>query len=322
MRFPLATRNSRRDLRSNLRSSSERQRAMQYKKPIRGPLLLLLAGLCQGEALSAQQAVVLPLGDLKRAMDAGGTKLVGGVGAIARLARIATEHAKNLERARQAKQQQVPGAPRARTRRPIIKHHESTDSLLVSGDDEFCGWLQSVVTQLRKPEARELRLACTIVSMPEAVAEECGLLVGRVLPVDEVKAGQVQKAAILAKGTLQNLPETLAVPLLPFRIERHPDREKPGDAPAGHSLRLRGEAVLFADDQAVFSVQLAAELPKDPTVLPTKPLLSCTMPLVAGSGVIVRTPVRKDAPQNEAVVAVWLRFLDVVPAKQPQSRIR
>ncbi|HIE69963.1 MAG TPA: hypothetical protein EYP98_07185 [Planctomycetes bacterium] len=78
---------------------------------------------------------------------------------------------------------------------------------------------------------------------------------------------------------------------------------------------------MLEDDQAIFAVQLAAELPKDLTLLPTNPLLSCTMPLVAGSGVLVRARVMKDAPKNEAVVVVWLRFAEVVKIKLPTPKL-
>ena len=292
---------------------------MRYQKPMR--FLMLLVSVCAGEAVGAQQAVVLPLGDVVVAMEAAGTNIAGEVGAIARLVRLTTDHAKNLEQAKDAARQKLPANQQLRVRKAVIKHHEPTDSILASGDPELCGLMCSIVTQLQRPEVRQLRLACTLVSMPEAVAEQFGLLVGSALPASEVLAGEVQKAAVKAQGSLQNLPEALAVPLVPFRIERPVDGEQPGDAPDRKSLRLRGEAVYCADDQAIFAVQLAAELPKDPTVLPSKPLLACTMPLAAGAGVILRAPVRKDAPENEAVVAVWFRFVDVVQAEQPLPKL-
>lgn len=271
---------------------------------------------------------MIKLRDVADAMDQAGTDVAGNVGPIARLARLVTAHCREL-----LLQQRLANPPPnqlRRRRKAVFKHHEPTDSMLVSCDRGHLDLVDSMVEQLRKPAARQLRLQCTLVRMSEAIANEHGLLVGRALPANQVRAGKVLKAAVTAQGTLLNLPEVLAVPLVPFRIERaaagrtsgsdKSDDKKPAGTPTAKPVRLRGEAALLKDDQAIFAVQLATELPKDPTLLPTNPLLSCTMPLVAGSGVLVRVRVIKDAPKNEAVVVVWFRFAEVVPPKQPTPK--
>ena len=90
---------------------------MRYQKPMR--FLMLLVSVCAGEAVGAQQAVVLPLGDVVVAMEAAGTNIAGEVGAIARLVRLTTDHAKNLEQAKDAARQKLPANQQLRVRKAV-----------------------------------------------------------------------------------------------------------------------------------------------------------------------------------------------------------
>ncbi|HEX5051209.1 MAG TPA: hypothetical protein VFZ65_05520, partial [Planctomycetota bacterium] len=64
------------------------------------------------------------------------------------------------------------------------------------------------------------RLQCSLVTLPAKVAAERGIVAGKVVPVDEAAASRLVRDAVAAKGSLQNLPEVVVNPLVPFVVER------------------------------------------------------------------------------------------------------
>lgn len=270
----------------------------------------LSCALAAGSRVPAQQAQeVVACGDLAAALQQREAAYPRSVAPIDRLARLASA----LIRAE--------ALPDDRDRHPIgIDFYPRRGWLLVAGPPGSVDRVNALVAQLRRPEVRELRVQCTLVQLPASVAEQHGLAAGCATPVDAVAAGKLQKAAVQAQGRLQNLPELAVKPLEPFCAEPPAgDREATGIFAAS---RLRGEALLLADDEALFGVHLVAgELPADPTRRPKAPLVDATFRLRVGSGVLLlanaaNPPARatSGAAPPPMTVALWLRFVDVVQA--------
>jgi hypothetical protein len=199
-----------------------------------------------------------------------------------------------------------------------VDYYYRRGSLLVSGPPGSVDLVNALVTQLRRPEARELRVQCTLVQLPASVAEQHGLAAGRATPVDEVAAGRLMKAGLQAQGHIQNLPEVAIEPLQPFCTE--PPAGKHEATAIAAALRLRGEAMLLADDEALFGVHLVAgDLPADPTRRPKESLVEATFRMRVGGGVLLLanaakppTPATSGDTTPPMTVALWLRFADVV----------
>lgn len=178
---------------------------------------------------------------------------------------------------------------------------------------------ERIVDLLRKGPERELRLHCTLVHLPMQAAIEQQLVAGQVTPIDEPTAGKLLKAAVQAKGRVHNLPELKVRPLLPFRLEPPPDASKPTSDTT--PTRVRGDALLVSDQEALFYVQMVAgDLPLDPTILPYAMLFDEVFRLQVGTGIVILARNAIDAPADAPAVALWLRFVDVTaapPAKKP-----
>ena len=263
---------------------------------------------------TAQVAKVLPLADSVAALQARSNHQEGSVSSLERLARLVRSQWQNDA-------QGTPKVQIPRRRRSVIEVAEKESTLLVSADQQPADFAIGIVELLRKDPARELRVHCTLVHLPMQVATEHALVAGQVTPVDEPTAGKLLKAAVQAKGRVHNLPELEVQPLLPFRAEPPTEAGKP--ATTIPTLRLRGEAVLVEEQEALFGVQLVAgDLPADPTVLPKAPLFDRTFRLRAGTGILVLAPTAQNAPADAPAVVVWLRLASVTatkPAKEPAA---
>jgi hypothetical protein len=268
----------------------------------------LLSGNAVTQAREINLAKVLQVQDVVAALEARGSDVPGEVTPLARFVRLAESHF-------QHEAQAAPPAnpPLQRTRRPTIRVVEPQNVMLVSGERDKVELVEAMLRELRRDVTRELRLQCTLVRLPKDVARNHGLVAGRAMPVDEVAAGNVQKDAVQAKGSLQNLPEVKVVPFVPFRLGA-PTADQDGRAERA-PLRLRGEAVLVNDDEALFAVQLVAgDLPADQTVLPQSPLLDRTFRPKAGSGVMLLSPAGAGAAGEPDALVLWLRFVEVAQA--------
>lgn len=284
-------------------------------------LVLIPAVAMFAPAASAQVATVLSLHDVVARMDAEGTNVPGKAPPLNRLARIMNAHF-------QAEAGDAPQPAQRRARRTVVQVNDGPAAMLFSGQREQMAVFEGIVKQLHRAERRELLVQCTVVRMTRALAKQHGLVINLPTPVDEVAAGKILKAALQAKGSLQNLAEVRARPLVPFRAEPQADARKAGATPAPAPLRLRGDVVLVADDEALFALQaVCTALPEDPTMLPASPLLDTTFRLRAGTGVMLLTkagmpeaPATGDqapaAAGDGEAVALWLRFV-AVAERQP-----
>lgn len=220
---------------------------------------VLSFALAAGSDVSAQQASeVVACADLAAALRQRESESQRGLAPIDRLARLANAHFRA-------------NAPSGADPRELlaVDYYPRRGGLLVTGPRDQVDQVMALVAQLRRPEVRHLRVQCTLLHLPASVGAQHGLAVGRATLVDEVAAGKVQKAAVQARGRLQNLPEVLVAPLVPFHTQLPAD--------GSNACRLRGEAVLVGDDEALFGVQLVAgDLPDDPTRIPKAPLVSAT----------------------------------------------
>ena len=293
-----------------LASASYRGAASMPRRPIVHALLLstLFAG-----AASAQRSTVLNLKDVTPLLESRGHDVSGTVTPLQRLARLVSAWFLNGTPAEPAPE--PPAKPPARrTRIPTLGLLEDQGMILVSGQQEHVDLVESVVKELRSDVVRELRLQCTLVRLPLFTATAHGLAIGRATPVDEVAASKLLKEAVQAKGRLQNLPEVKIAPFVPFRIEPPAGDRKP--EATKESLRLRGEALLVRDDEALFAVQLVdGALPDDRTVLPKSPLADGSFRLESGAGVILLSTPMVGSTNAPEVVAVWLRLMEIARAE-------
>jgi hypothetical protein len=171
--------------------------------------------------------------------------------------------------------------------------------------------------QLGNPERRGLVVQCSMLTLPWKLAREHRLAPRSATPVGEAAAGELMKAAVQAKGTLRNLPEAMAEPLLPFTLGAGADGKPVGPGPVVHA-----EALLVGDHEALFSMQIAwpdgappaGQKPQAPKPQPQKPRDDGTaFRLQTGAGVLLLGPVARNPGDDEPVTVLWVRFASVVP---------
>jgi hypothetical protein len=134
-----------------------------------------------------------------------------------------------------------------------------------------------------------------------------GLAAGKVVDVDEGKAGKVLKDAVAAKGTLRNLPEAGILPLQPFVMGK-PRRE----GAAGGAAEVRVEALPLSEGEAWFSLQWRGE-PSDSPPQPA-PHFEATFRLKTGSGAMVMSQ------KGQQAVVLWVRFAFIRNAEPAQEK--
>lgn len=138
------------------------------------------------------------------------------------------------------------------------------------GTQERIAAVQAVFDELAKDPPVHVRLQCSLVTLPAAVALEHGLKPNLVKTTDETNFGRLVRAAMQHKGTLGNLPEVTVAPLAPFHLQ-------PAGKPAAKDdrvLRVRGEMVPVSASEVVVRMQLVrGPLPADTTQLPKASVL-------------------------------------------------
>ena len=100
-----------------------------------------------------------------------------------------------------------------------VQQQQRQALLVLQGTQESVTTVQQIIEQLRAENPllpTTLRLQCSLVTVPANQAAATDFPWGKVVPVDEIAMGKYVKAALAAKGSLQNLPEVLARPLVPF----------------------------------------------------------------------------------------------------------
>ena len=174
--------------------------------------------------------------------------------------------------------------------------------LLVEGDKEVCDLVQSVVDEMGREPLPRFHLTCTVLVMPRELAESQGLSTRDVQEADMASMSRLMRYVVKQKGTLLNLPETIATPFVPFVVEPRigGERKPPDDV---KSFRLRGEALALGPEEALFRVQLVrGSLPEDRTQLPKSPMSDRSFRLRAGNGLTIT------AKHGTTATVLWLRF--------------
>jgi hypothetical protein len=171
---------------------------------------------------------------------------------------------------------------------------------------ELC---KGIVQQLRVEPQRQSNLQVTFVGTTRAIAEEHGLDGKAAVPVDEVAAGRLVKAAVQQDGTLKNLPARSALPMAPFDAVDDAEPKRP---------LLRCEALPCGDGEVLLAVQFVE--PGDPAQgREAKPIgRRDVLHLKAGTGVLLRAPAAAGDAKQPVTVA-WVRFAGFV---QPQNSPR
>jgi hypothetical protein len=182
--------------------------------------------------------------------------------------------------------------------------HAGQHTLTVQGQRESCDVVQSVLDELRREPLPRFHVTCTVLVMPWEVAEAHGLATDEVQEADVAAMTNLMRDVVKQKGTLLNLPETIARPLVPFVAEPRigaVGKQPPDDA---KNLWLRGEAVAVSPEEALFRVQLLRNsLPEDRSVLPRATVCDRAFRLRVGNGVTMTMR------SNRTSTVVWLRFL-------------
>lgn len=155
--------------------------------------------------------------------------------------------------------------------------------LIARGTPDDVALVKNALAALRQEHPPRARLQCSLLTLPWQLGAMRGLQVG-CAPSDEAAFGQLVRDAIKAKGTLQNLPEIVAEPLVPFVVEpAKKDKEPPPD-----QLRLRGEMVPLGPREVLVAMQLVqGALPEEPTQPVKGPLLQRGLRLEAGKAVMM-----------------------------------
>ena len=249
--------------------------------------------LCCAVLLPAQQVVeraeMIEFGDVAQRLDADAAT-AGKVGATDRFAGVM----------RLLLQDDV--APK---RRPAtVSRVTKQDRLIVRGSVDNIALVKGAIAQLRLASPPRARLQCSLLVVPAASAPALGLEAGKVQAADETAFGKLVRDAVKQKGALQNLPEALADPLVPFTVE---PAVKGKPAEPDTARRLRGEMVSLPDGEVALAMQLVrGTLPADRTETPPAALLNRVFRLAAGKGVMVLI-----VDKDEAVV-LFVRCTEIV----------
>jgi len=251
--------------------------------------LLGICGALPGQVWRAKIfEVAAPLGALEGKVGA----CPGAVLPVDRLERLLTLA---LKRENGAAGQVAPKAAVLRTRRQ--------QQMLIEGDKAVLDLVQSVLDEMRREPPPRFHLSCTVLVMPVEIATAHGLTTNDAQDADVAAMTKLMRDVVKQKGTLLNLPETIATPFVPFVAEPRIGGEVEQPPDGVENLRLRGEALAVNAQEALFGVQLVhGSLPEDRTVLPEAPLFDRAFRLRVGSGVTIT------AKNDKAATVLWLRF--------------
>jgi hypothetical protein len=176
--------------------------------------------------------------------------------------------------------------------------------ILLQGTAEDMELMTAMLAQLQRADLQELRVQCTLVTMPMAVATAAGLALDQPLAVEESQAGRILKDAVAAKGTLRNLPEAGLLPAQSAILGRPAAIARPDAAPVPFAeLRVRVEALPTAEDEGWFALQLLDGEQRNDTVAPRKVAMAdAKLRLKMGHGAMVM------AARGEQATVLWVRF--------------
>jgi hypothetical protein len=206
--------------------------------------------------------------------------------------------------------------PKVRTSAPRGGNADQTRFAVIGSSEQITA-TKCLLDQLRRADLQEVRLQCTQVTMPLPVAAASGLAAGKVVEVDEGKAGKMIKDAVAAKGTLRNLPEAGILPLQPcvMTLPRREATAAVAAQPFGRS-EVRVVALPLSEKEVWFSLRWRGE-PADGPGRPQAPQFETAMRLEPGRGAMVMSP------QDQQAVVLWVRFAftrNAVPAEEKAGK--
>ena len=252
---------------------------------------LVLLGIC-GALPGQVRQQVFEVGAALAAFEDKAGVVPGDVQPVDRLVRLLTRVLQREAKAA-AGQQKVAQVVVRRARQQV---------LLVQGDKESCDLVQSVLDEIGREPLPRLHLTCTVLVMPWEIAAAHRLSTSDVQEADMGAMTSLMRDVVKQKGTLRNLPETIATPLVPFVAEPRAGGEgKPPPPKGAENILLRGEAVAVSSEEALLSVQLVrGNRPEDRTTLPA--VFDRAFRLRAGDGVTIT------AKNGKTATVLWLRF--------------
>jgi hypothetical protein len=254
---------------------------------------LVLLGMCgalRGQVRAQTFEVGAALGELEEGVGA----VPGNVQPVDRFVRLLTQVLKREAKA---------GAGQPNVAQVVVRRARQ-QMLLVQGEKELCDLVQSVLDELRREPLPRLHLTCTVLVMPWEVAAAHGLTTNDVQEADMASMAKLMRDVVKVKGTLRNLPETIATPLVPFVAEPGAGGDgKPPPPKGAENVHLRGEAVAVSSEEALVGVQLVrGNLPEDRTQLPKGSVFDRAFRLRVGAGVTMT------AKSGKTATVLWLRF--------------
>jgi len=253
--------------------------------------VLLTCGL-----VSAQQVEIVQGGDVFAKFQEGPLASNGEVPAIDRMVWI-------CERLHLCEAAALPKAGQLN-----IQLQQRRNLLVLQGAPEPVATVKQIIEQLRAEDSQRpttLRLQCSLVTLPLDHAAAQDFQWSKATPVDEVAMGKFVKTALAAKGSLQNLPEVLARPLVPFVAEAQGAKQTDDNEAR---LRLRGEILPLGAAEAVVALQLVrGQLPADRTRRPLETCLDQAFRLKVGGGIATATR-RQGQPH---VTVLWVRLVGI-----------
>jgi hypothetical protein len=192
------------------------------------------------------------------------------------------------------------------------------DRVVVVGTLEQIKEVRVLLDQLRRQDLQELRVQCTQVTMPLQTAAAAGLAAGKVVEVDEGRAGKVFKDAVAAKGTLHNLPEAGVLPLQPC-VMIQPRREGKAETEPFARSEVRVQVLPLGDDEAWFALKWRGETQGAAGAVQSaaagaEPKFEAAMRLKAGKGAMVMSV------QGQHAVVLWVRFCFTRPAEPAHEK--
>jgi len=248
-----------------------------------------------------QRAEIFEFGDLEQRFGGGEAQRKGGVRAINRFMYVAYSLL------------QGDGGPRA-TQSTISVAGKTR--LMVRGTADEIALVKGMLEQLREEQPPRARLQCSFLKMPVALVMAHGLTEDAFVPTDETAFGKLVRDAVKEKGALQNLPEVIAGPLVPFVVESGTKVVgKPAPA-ADQAVRVRGEMVPVQRGEVAFAMQLVrGPVPADRMQVPKDALLNRAFRLEAGKAVMAITV------EGEQATVVFVRCTEVTSdaAKEPKA---
>jgi hypothetical protein len=249
-----------------------------------------LLGIC-GALPGQARAQVFEVGGALGALEDKVGAVPGDVQPVDRLERLLTRLLKRENKA---------AAGRA-VQRAMIRANQQM--LLVQGDKELLDLVQSVLDEMRRDPLPRFHLTCTVLVMPSEIAAAHGLSANDEQEADMAAMTNLMRDVVRQKGTLLNLPETIATPFVPFVAAPRVAGEGKQAPKEDENLRLRGEALAVSPEEVLFAVQLVrGNLPEDRTVLPRAPVFDRAFRLRVGSGVTIT------AKNDKTATVLWLRF--------------